>query len=261
MTVIFMHHDIMDSTRTSRSGFCGPGAELYKVSRTRFREQLAELAQAFPDQAPALKSAAPFALTFDDGGVSATETVAELLAERGWHAHFFIATGFLGMPGFVSVSGLRGLIASGHSIGTHTVTHPSRLQALPYPRIVREWTDSRLRLQDLLGCAVTTGSVPGGYGNKAVRMAAVAAGLSLLLTSEPTTRCDQIGDLTVRGRFAVLGGDAAGLVTALARQAHARRLKAWRWHALSVAKQALGPAYPALREGLLRLRTEKTGIL
>ena len=254
MTVIFMHHDITDGGQPRKSGFYGAGAEVYKVSVANFREQLTGLAAAFPGQAPGLDGKAPFALTFDDGGVSATEIVASLLSDHGWHGHFFVVTGFIGMPGFVSASGLRALKAAGHGIGTHTVTHPHRLQALPYAHIVREWVDSRARLQDLLGAEVTSGSVPGGFCNKAVREAATEAGLTLLMTSAPTTRCYTTGDLTVCGRFAVLGRDEPKVAVALARRTHARRVKAWRWHALSVAKGALGPAYPAVREGLLRLR-------
>ncbi len=254
MTVIFMHHDIMDLERTKKSGFYGAGAEVYKVPIAKFREQLAGLAAAFPGQVPALDGQAPFALTFDDGGVSATEVVAGLLSEHGWHGHFFVVTGLIGMPGFVSVSNLRALQAAGHGIGTHTVTHPQRLQSLPYPHIVREWADSRARLQDLLGSNVTSGSVPGGFCNRSIREAATEAGLTLLMTSEPTTRCYATPEITVCGRFAVLGRDEPKVAVALAKRAHARRIKAWRWHALSVAKGALGPVYPAVREGLLRLR-------
>ncbi len=254
MTVIFMYHDIMDPDVKRKSGFYGVGAEVYKVSVGDFREQLAGLAAAFPGQAPALDGKAPFALTFDDGGVSATEVVAGLLSERGWLCHVFVVTGFIGMPGFVSASGLRALKAGGHGIGTHTVSHPHRLQALPYAQIAREWAESRARLQDLLGCDVTSGSVPGGFCNRPVREAAIEAGLTLLMTSEPTTRCYAAAGMTVCGRFAVLGRDEPKAAVALAKQAHARRIRAWRWHALSVAKGALGPVYPAVREGLLRLR-------
>lgn len=254
MTVIFMHHDIIDQDLKKKSGFYGAGAEVYKVSVGIFREQLAGLAAAFPGQAPALDGKAPFAFTFDDGGVSATESVAGLLSEHGWSGHFFVVTGFIGMPGFVSASGLRALKASGHGIGTHTVSHPHRLQALPYAQIKREWAESRARLQDLLGCDVTSGSVPGGFCNRPVREAAIEAGLTLLMTSEPTTRCYATAEVTVCGRFAVLGRDEPKVAVALAKRAHARRIKALRWHTLSVAKSALGPVYPAVREGLLRLR-------
>ncbi len=253
MTIIFMHHDIIDPDLKKKSGFYGAGAEVYKVSVRTFREQLAGLAAAFPGQAPALDGKAPFFLTFDDGGVSATEIVAGLLSEYGWSGQFFVVTGFIGMPGFMSASGLRALKAGGHCVGTHTVSHPDRLRALPYAHIKREWVESRARLQDLLGCDVTSGSVPGGFCNRPVREAAIEAGLTLLMTSEPTTRCYATAEVTICGRFAVLGRDEPKVAVALARRVHARRIKAWRWHTLSVAKSALGPVYPVVREGLLRL--------
>ncbi|MHB1512455.1 MAG: polysaccharide deacetylase family protein [Acidiferrobacter sp.] len=254
MTVVFMHHDVIDASKAQRSGFCGVGAEVYKVTLAQFREQIAGLAAAFPGKGPALDPGAPFALTFDDGGASATEVVAEVLAARGWKAHFFVVTGVLGMRGFVSVSGLRMLVGQGHTVGTHTVTHPHRLQALPYAHIVREWRDSRERLSDLLGQSVHCGSVPGGYCSRAVRRAAAQAGLSLLLTSEPTVRRYESDGVAVQGRFAVSGRDPAESAVRLAQQAYARGMRALRWQALGVAKNALGPVYPAVREGLLRLR-------
>ncbi len=254
MTVIFLHHDIIAPEARRPSGFQGPGTEIYKVSVDQFREELRLLAHAFPRVQPDWRAGAPFALTFDDGGVSATEVVADILAERAWRAQFFIVTGFLGMPGFVSASGLRALKAAGHEIGTHTVTHPEQLHAKPYRRIRREWSDSRARLEDVLGAPVTSGSVPGGQCSRAVRAAAIEAGLETLMTSEPTTRGADCEPLTVRGRFAVRAQDCPRGPALLAQKVLRQRLKALRWRALNVAKGALGPVYPPLREGLLRLR-------
>jgi len=254
MTVILMHHDIIDPKSSKKTGFSGPGAELYKVGLAQFEEELTELSAAFPGEPPGLAPQSPYALTFDDGGASAVDIVADVLAARSFRAHFFIVTGVLGLPGFVQVSGLRRLLAAGHTIGTHTVTHAHRLTTWPYARIFREWNESAERLRDLLGCPVTCGSIPGGYSNKAVREAAMAAGLSQLFSSEPTTRRYETEALQVYGRFPILSRDPASAVVGLAKRAYARRVKAWRWHALGVAKNALGPVYPALREGLLRLR-------
>ncbi len=254
MTVIFMYHDVIDTRQGPKSGFYGAGAEIYKVRSSQFREHIQGLAGAFPGQRPGLQTGAPFALTFDDGGASGVDVVADILAERGWHAHFFVVTGLIGMPGFVSASGLRVLAAQGHTIGTHTVTHPRRLQALARAQIQREWHDSRARLADILGTSIACGSVPGGYASRAVRRTAAEAGLTLLLTSEPTTRCYRDGGLTVMGRFAVRTVDGTEAVVAVTRRALIRGTKALRWRALGVAKNALGPVYPPLREGWLRLR-------
>ena len=56
-----------------------------------------------------------------------------------------------------------------------------------------EWSESRQRLEDMLGHAVTVGSVPGGYFSRAVAEAAAEAGLQVLFTSEPTTRIRRRG--------------------------------------------------------------------
>ncbi|MHB1565343.1 MAG: polysaccharide deacetylase family protein [Acidiferrobacter sp.] len=255
MTVILMYHDVVDENDCSTSGFSGAGADRYKIMLSRFQAHMAALTAAFPGCVPSLTdSHSPFALTFDDGGASGLHLVAEPLAARGWKGHFFIVTGQLGMRGFLSVSALRAMLAMGHQIGTHTVSHPQRLSTLPYDRIVREWSESRRRLEDVLGIEITSGAVPGGFCNRRVREAAVEAGLNLLLTSEPTVRYRVEPGIKICGRFAIVGNDDAVMAVALVRVDAVRRQKARRWRALGLAKGALGPVYPALRESLLRLR-------
>ncbi len=77
MTVVVLHHDVIDRDRTQKSGFYGACAEVYEVRRARFRKRIAELAAAFPGKVPALEIGAPFASTFDDGGAYATAVVVE----------------------------------------------------------------------------------------------------------------------------------------------------------------------------------------
>jgi peptidoglycan/xylan/chitin deacetylase (PgdA/CDA1 family) len=75
------------------------------------------------------RAAVPFAeplvsITFDDAAASSYAVAAPLLAERGLRATYYLLTGAMGQPGFMTVEQARELAARGHEIGSHTVTHP-----------------------------------------------------------------------------------------------------------------------------------------
>jgi peptidoglycan/xylan/chitin deacetylase (PgdA/CDA1 family) len=56
--------------------------------------------------------------TFDDGGVSFLDLIAPALERHGWRGLFFIATNWIGSPGFLKASQIAELRQRGHHIGT-----------------------------------------------------------------------------------------------------------------------------------------------
>ena len=117
----------------------------------------------------------------------------------------------------------------------------------------REWSDSRGVLEDMLGHAVTVGSVPGGYFSPAVARAAGDAGLRVLFTSEPTTQCRPRDDCTLIGRFTIRRGHRARHGAAVRRSPSPwARCGAWAsWNAKALVKPLLGPAYARVADWLL----------
>ncbi|MCE5217339.1 polysaccharide deacetylase family protein [bacterium] len=66
------------------------------------------------------------ALTFDDGpNPELTPTVLKTLAEHGAHATFFV----LGRAAHAHPELLRAIVAGGHTLGSHSYTHPSTCTA------------------------------------------------------------------------------------------------------------------------------------
>jgi peptidoglycan/xylan/chitin deacetylase (PgdA/CDA1 family) len=241
-------HDVHDGDPSS-SGFPGPAADRYKLTVTELDEQLAGLAAAVA----AGRQRVPVTLTFDDGGVSYYTTVAERLEARGWRGHCLVTTGCIGRPGFLDAAQIRELHSRGHVIGTHSVSHPRRFAACSWDRMVREWADSRRALQDIVGCDVTTGSVPGGYFTGRVARAADAAGLRTLFTSEPETRVRRIGGCTVVGRFTLRPGCRPDFAARLARMDAFARAGEWTaWNVKKVVKRALGEDYPRFADWAAR---------
>ena len=106
-----------------------------------------------------------FCLSFDDGHASWRDVVAPMLADLGVPATFFITTGLIGQPGNLSWADCRDLLAAGHTIGSHTVTHP-RLADCDDETAVREIAGSKRELEDELGAAISDFAAP--YGNPAV---------------------------------------------------------------------------------------------
>ena len=177
---ILMYHDV--------GGPAGP-------DEATFARQLAFLADGFRtvrlDALPeALVGRDPVAcVTFDDGYRDACERAAPILADAGVPATFFLPSGLLGEKletshgprEIIDADGARELIAAGHEIGAHSITHP-RLTGLPRADADREIRGSRDQLGSTLGADVSSFAYPKGDENEAVVRAVREAGFRLAVT-------------------------------------------------------------------------------
>jgi peptidoglycan/xylan/chitin deacetylase (PgdA/CDA1 family) len=239
-TVVMLHDVLPDGRPLGESGFSGPGPDRYKIRQSLF-EAMARRARA-----------AGTILTFDDGGRSALDVVAPVLAEHGLRGEFFVPTARLGTPGFLDRRGVGELAAAGHVIGSHSHTHPEVMPALSDEQILAEWRRSIAVLEDATGRPVEHASVPNGFTNRTVVAAAQEAGIRTLFTSTPTRRSRTYRGMDVIGRFTVLAVDSPGWAVALASGALVPRLQQQaRWNALALPKQLLGERYPAVRSRIL----------
>jgi peptidoglycan/xylan/chitin deacetylase (PgdA/CDA1 family) len=252
-----MYHDVVADGQFDASGFPGPGPARYKIDWELFVEHLDRIGgrvSAAPlrgDEILTGRTPEGWAITSDDGGESSLR-MGEELARRGWSAHFFITTGRIDHPGFVSSEAVQRLDAMGHVIGSHSRTHPRRLSACSPDELLEEWRSSVEHLADLLHRPVVTASVPGGYHSIGVTRAAAAAGIRMLFTSEPIDRARPTGDCLVAGRFAVHSGTPAKTVAAAASGVGVvwRRQRAG-WNARKAIKVVGGEAYIKARSALL----------
>lgn len=259
-----MYHDVVSAGQWDASGFPGPWAAHYKLESAEFDRHLRALSASVAGRhittihaAPAAASRWPVFLTFDDGGVSAHQFIADRLEAHGWRGHFFMTTDWIGRPGFLTESQLRDLHQRGHVIGSHSRSHPTRMAACPPAQMLVEWQESLARLRDITGAALDTASVPGGYYSEAVGRAADEAGLRALFTSEPTVKAHRLGNCQVLGRYAITHGMSGDRAAGLARGDIGPR--AWQsgaWLIKKVAKAAGGRVYLAAGK-LLRTRSPK----
>ena len=228
---VLMLHDVSEADQ----------AEGYTVSRRRLREVLEAVSRT--------DVAVQVQITFDDGALGTFERGLPELHATGTTATLFATTDFIGRPGFMDRSMLRGWVEAGQALGSHGVTHRP-LSVLSEADAVAEFRDSRARLEDWAGVPVLDFAFPGGNDSRRLRNLALEVGYRHVYTSEPgfTSVTDRI-----RSRFTVRAGTP---VAAVARLANARLSGVFLLDgALFQSKQLLGVrVYRRLRSILRRHR-------
>jgi peptidoglycan/xylan/chitin deacetylase (PgdA/CDA1 family) len=263
--ITLLFHDVVPAGRWASSGFQGADSEVYKLDCVEFRRHLMAIGQGLrhpPVTGPELlarpPAGCPLLLTFDDGGVSAVNHVADMLDELGWKAHFLVTAGRIGTAGFLDRPQIQELQRRGHIIGSHSYTHPMRLSHCPAAELDYEWRRSVLSLSEILGEPIVVASVPGGYYSRHVAVAAARAGIKLLFNSEPVIRSQTVDGCLVLGRFTVKRGHQprrSAAIVAADRQLQLREYLFW--NAKKVAKLLLGGAWLRARVMLLERRAKK----
>jgi peptidoglycan/xylan/chitin deacetylase (PgdA/CDA1 family) len=248
-----LYHDVVDEAAWGSSGFEGGDAAIYKLTRTAFDAHVERLATL--SRPPSLVTEAPedgWMITFDDGGASALEAIAPALERRGWRGHFFMTTGWLDAPAFLTGDGLKELAARGHVIGTHSKSHPLAMASLSVDELRLEWRESVEALADVLGWRPAVASIPGGAYSTTVAETAGEAGIRVLFTSEPTAKSWKAGNVTCFGRYALQRHTPAETAVYFATGrglAGARQRIAW--DAKKIIKWTCGPAYRTFRQRAL----------
>lgn len=191
---VFIYHSIGKPA-------AGSGDPYLYVSPERFDEQLGELqAAGFSSGSLADIGKQPgnpkrhCVITFDDGCRNVFEHAQEILARRNFRAVQFLVAGLIGgrsewtvrngrpaMP-LADAAQIREWLAAGHSIGSHTSTHPVLTQIDP-AAAREEIVSSRKRLEDAFACAVTHFAYPGGRWNSRVRDMVAEAGYATACTT------------------------------------------------------------------------------
>lgn len=126
----------------------------------------------------------PIAITFDDGYDDAYTAARPVLEQYHLTATFFVITGFLDHPHYMTWAEVEALDREGMEIGSHTVHHRS-LPHLDRLELHLEVTSSRSDLETHLGHPVLDFSYPSGELNQAVVQAAEAAGYLSATTTRP----------------------------------------------------------------------------
>lgn len=122
-------------------------------------------------------------LTFDDGNESDITVALPLLLERGLTASFFICSGSLDQPTFLSRRQVKYIQAQGMRIGSHGIAHRA-WRGLSADELTAELTGSRLELEGICGKPVLEAACPFGAYGRTVLQVLRDAGYHKVFTSD-----------------------------------------------------------------------------
>ena len=195
----------------------------------------------------------PFALTFDDGGISFYTLIADRLEALGWRAHCFVPTDIIGRPGFLTRAQIQELDRRGHHIGSHSASHPARISAC-----IRQTTSSTNGRAAAASCKTSSAvrwrphQCRAGSFQAASREPRPPPAFKRLMTSEPVTRPHYVAYCRVLGRFALRHYNRPEFAARLVDGAPWARWAAWAdWNAKALIKPILGTAYGRVADWLM----------
>jgi peptidoglycan/xylan/chitin deacetylase (PgdA/CDA1 family) len=190
------------------------------IPRRRFREHMDFLASAGyrvvdVEQAVDLLDTGrlperTIGLSFDDGCLDVAENAVPILAEHGFRATVYIASGvtdgrasfawYERQPPVLTWDDIVGLDAGGTvTFGAHTVTHPNLL-GLDGSEVADEIEGSKHELEARLGRPITTFSYPAGLFGPRERSLVVAAGYRAAVSCEPGVNVPSTDRFALRRR-------------------------------------------------------------
>jgi peptidoglycan/xylan/chitin deacetylase (PgdA/CDA1 family) len=136
-------------------------------------------------------------LTFDDGHASHFELAAPLLVRHRFTGTFFVTTGLIGKPGYMSWEQLRKLVFLGMEIGAHGASHRPLTELSP-GEVLEELISSKALLSKRLGVPIHAMAAPGGFWSHAVADASKRAGYDAVWVSTIGTNGKETNPLALR---------------------------------------------------------------
>lgn len=164
----------------------------YWVRDTEFRDQLKcirqrgfrviRIGEMCPSAVGAKSATKAVVLSFDDGLASQYDRALPLLEEFAHSACFFVNTATIGESGFLTWAQIAEMQRAGMAFHSHS-HHHVYLSRLSQAAMEGEMKNSRLILEDHLGCPVRVLSAPFGDTSRRVVETALAAGYEAVCNS------------------------------------------------------------------------------
>lgn len=154
----------------------GPDEARYWVTRDQFLDTL-DRAQVHS------ASGNPVRITFDDGNCSDLDVAAPALRERGLSGDFFVLTGRLSDPRYLSKRDIKALHSQGMRIGLHGHDHVDWRKA-DDAQLKAETITAREMLAQIVGQEIDTVGIPFGAYNTRVVKQLKHAGFHEIYTSD-----------------------------------------------------------------------------
>ncbi|HVM30893.1 MAG TPA: polysaccharide deacetylase family protein [Candidatus Limnocylindrales bacterium] len=124
-------------------------------------------------------------VTIDDSALFGYTQAAPILEKLGMRGTYFVVVGLAGQSNALSFNHMRQLVARGHAVGNHSMTHldlVGRTQA----QLDREVEQAQQKLAQELGYRPRTFAYPNGTHDANARQRAGQSGFELAFTADPT---------------------------------------------------------------------------
>ena len=168
-------HRVLSPLRVARQGSTRRGETTARLLAVVAVAALAFAAGSTPAQAATTDPPTVVTLTFDDGNADQAAAIS-ILDAAGMKGTFFITTGLIDAPGYLTRAQLTALRDSGHEIAGHTVSHPD-LTTSPPDEVTKQICQSRNTLSEW-GFPTRSFAYPFAAVNPAVEAAVAACGFN-----------------------------------------------------------------------------------
>ena len=122
-------------------------------------------------------------ITFDDSNKSDLEIAVPRLQSLGLTAKFFVLSGKIGTPGYLTQSDVKALADQGMEVGSHGIDHVD-WRGLDVFHLSREILDSRETLHGITGVPINAAAIPFGGYNRRVLSVLKQANYKTVYTSD-----------------------------------------------------------------------------
>ena len=253
---VFGFHDIVAADRLAE---VPPSHRPYALPPESFRAYLLAASQsprrAIPvSRVPGELGGAFYSITFDDGRASDYTEALPALQELNLRATFFVVPTFVETPGYLTWAQLREMVGAGMEIGSHSLTHPF-VDRLDAAGLRREFGESKAMIEDRLGLAVHTASLPRGWEPPGMQELLTELGYRVFCTSRVGWWHPGAQPLAIP-RIAIRPGMPIEAFVAIV---NAERRALWSLQAIDFTKNAVKrcigrDGWARLRAPLLRMR-------
>lgn len=177
-------------------------------------------------------------ITIDDGGVGNYNYILPILEQYHLKAFFFIPTSFISSPGrsssnYMNRTQIKEISSLGHTIGSHSHTHPKNISLLSPEQVLDEWLTSKKILEDITGSAINSCSFPGGFYHRSQLGILNSLGYNSIYNSLPTYTTTVLQNITINGRFSIERDTTVTSLNAILRENKLNQLFLYGRHTIS----------------------------
>jgi peptidoglycan/xylan/chitin deacetylase (PgdA/CDA1 family) len=149
-------------------------------------------------------------ITVDDAGKGNHQFMLPVFTNLGFKVHIFVPTAFISKgsitSSYMTAEQIKKFADLGHTIGSHSHTHPKNISLLSKEKIINEWKESKEILENITGKAVESCSIPGGFYSHNQLNIIKDLGYRGIFTSIPTFQVRKESCIQLHGRFSIERG-------------------------------------------------------